>query len=280
VSAPSSSPAGGDAGLVPSAPGVTALVGEVHLHQFPGGTHAWTAIVDRDIPPAFASKDSITEIDTVVSSQEGPCTLYTSPTCTPDCAGATYCFAPDSCQPLPEWPYIDGGEVDVTGSSVVPRIRMWWDTAAATYVSDPAPGGPELFAGGETLHLAGGTGDHAFTFDVPAPKPIALSTPDPMSDLHLVPGALEVAWTSGIADSVEVIVVAQASTGAQGEIRCVTTDSGSLTIPADLMNAIPPPPRQTSFQILRNNERIAPVARAGAGLFIHAGQTTWIQGVD
>jgi hypothetical protein len=263
-----------------AANGVTELVGEVHLHQYPGGTHAWTAFVDQGLPVDAAKKDSITEIDTVVTSQEGPCVLRVAPDCTQACPGPTFCFAPDTCQDLPTWKYIDGGEVDVTGSSIVPLIRMYWDATSAGYDSQPAPGAPELFAGGDPLRLAGGTGDFIFEQSVQAPSGVTLLTPDPGSDLHLAPGALAVTWAPDVSDAIEILITSQASSGASAVIRCVTTDTGALTVPADMIDALPPPPRQTSFQILRNDDRIVPVARAGAGIFVHAAQTTWINGVD
>jgi hypothetical protein len=264
----------------PDAGAVTALVGEVHLHQFPGGTHAWTSFVAQNVPVDAARKDSITDVYTAATSQEGPCALYVAPTCTTACLGSTFCYAPDTCQALPTWKYIDGGQVQVTGSSLVPLIRMWWDASSSGYDSQPAPGAPQLFAGGDILDLAGGAGDFAFEQRVAAPNVVTLMTPDPSTDLHLMPGPLAVTWVSDVSDTIEILVTSQATSGASAAIRCVTTDTGALTIPGDMVNALPPPPRQTSFQILRNNIGIVPVARPGAGIFVHVAQTTWVNGVD
>jgi hypothetical protein len=282
-SGPSLASAGGDTDASmpePAAGSVTGLVGEVHLHQFQGGTHAWTQFVGQTLPVADAYKDSITDVYTEVTSQEGDCTLFVAPTCTPMCMGATFCYAAGTCQELPLWSYIDGGQVEVTGSSVVPLIRMWWDAAAAGYDSQPAPGAPELFAAGDALHMVGGMGDFAFEQDVPAPSPVTLVNPAPTSDLHLMPGAFDVTWTPDVSDSIEILVGSQASSGASAVIRCVTADTGALTISADMMSALPPPPRQTTFTIQRNNSRIVPVARAATGIFVHAAQTTLLNGVD
>ncbi len=266
--------------MPPADAGVTELVGEVHLHQLPGGSHAWTSFLGQSIPVAAATKDSITEIDTAATTEEGPCTLYVAPDCAPACLGTTFCFAPDICQQFPQWTYIDGGPVQVTGSTLVPLIRMWWNAGADAYDSDPAPGGPQLFAGGDKLHIVGGMGDLAFEQDVQAPTAVDLITPDPSTDFHLASGAIEVTWRAESSGSIEILVISQASSGASAQIRCVTTDTGELTVPADLAVALPPPPRQTSFQILRNVVRIAPLARPGAGVFVHAGQTTWMNGAD
>jgi hypothetical protein len=266
--------------LVPDAAGITELVGEMHLHELPGGSHAFADFVAGGVPVSAASQDTITEVDTAVTEAEGPCALSLVPTCTPGCTGTSFCYAPDSCQPFPSWQYIDGGQIVVTGSSVIPEIRMWWDPSASTYDADPAPGAPSLFAGGDMLHIVGGMGPSAFVEDVVAPQPIALLAPDPNADFHMMPGALDVRWTSEGSDDIEILVTSQAASGALGSIRCVTTDTGSLTVPADMMNAMPPPPRQTSFEILRNDTRVVPVAQKGEGVYVHVGQTTWLDGLD
>jgi hypothetical protein len=261
---------------------VTELVGEVHLHQYPDGSHAWAAFLQQGIPVTTFHRDSVTEIDTVVTKTDGPCNLYVAPTCTSVCLGATFCYAPDTCQPLPAWTYINGGEVDVTGSSLIPLIRMYWDAAASSYDSDPAPGGLTLFAGGEQLKIVGGTGEFAFRGTVPAPMPLVLLSPSPSEDFHMPLGAtaLPLTWKSLNSGSIEVLITASSPSGAEGEIRCYTDDTGSLTVPADLMAAMPPPPRATTFEILRNVEIVMPIARPGAGVFIHAGQTTWMTGMN
>jgi hypothetical protein len=202
------------------------------------------------------------------------------PSCTPECLGDTFCYAPGACATLPSWRYVDGGPVEVTGGLLVPLIRMWWDAPAAVYESDPPPGGPQLFVGGEDLEILGGTGDFAFCGDIPAPKRVALWSPDPNAHLQLPVGvALQIAWTSEETDEIEVLITASGDSGA-AEIRCVTSDTGALTIPADLMGALPSPPRQTRFEILRTEQRFVPIARAGAGVLVHAAQSTWMNGSD
>jgi hypothetical protein len=63
-------------------------------------------------------------------------------------------------------------------------------------------------------------------------------------------------------------------------IRCDTGDTGSLTIPADFMAALPPPPRSTRIVVERAEQRIVPTSRAGVGVLLHAAQTTWKNGQD
>ena len=260
---------------------VTALTGEVHLHQFPDGAHAWTAFIEPPLPIQAMHGDSVTEVDTAATSIVGPCTLYMAPTCSRQCSDSSFCYAPNDCANLPSWTYIDGGPVQVTGSSVVPLIRMWWNASAAAYDADPAPGFTHLFAGGDDLELLGGSGPYAFTGDVPAPLPVSLISPDPRADFLLeTNGPFEISWVSDHSDEIEILITAYATSGASAEIRCVTTDTGAFTIPASLMRALPPPPRETRFEIVRNEQRVLPVARDGLGVYVHAAQSTWMNGQD
>jgi hypothetical protein len=259
---------------------VTGLVGEVHLHQLQGGSHAWTSFLSEGLPISTSRKDSITEIDTAITATDGPCILYVTPDCAPSCVGKSFCYAPNACQPLPAYDYIDAGEVDATGSSVMPLIRMFWSPAAGAYDSVPAPGAPELFAGGDPLHLTGGTAAYAFTLDVTAPLPVGLTAPDPTTDFRMPDGALAVAWAAGDGDSVEILMTAAATSGASAEVRCLVPDTGSFTVPASLVGQMPRPPRVTTFEVVRNDERIVPLAGPGTGVFVHVSQTTYLSGMD
>ncbi len=275
--------AGVDAAPAPEAAGspapVTALVGELHLHQFPDGSHAWAAFIDPPLPMDALKGDSVTELDTAITKVEGPCTLYVTPTCTPDCAASAFCQAPNQCVPLPTWTYIDAGPIDVTGSSVVPQIRLFWDGPGDVYQADPPPGAGVLFAGGEDLRIVGGTGDYAFQGELPAPTRVVVRAPD-LSQLQLpTSGPLDVVWVSEQTDEVEILVSASSSSGS-ANIRCVTGDTGALTVPADFVEALPPPPRATRFEILRVEQRFLPIARAGQGLLVHAAQSTWANGMN
>jgi hypothetical protein len=271
---------GGASNAPPPPAPVTQLVGEMHLHQFPDGAHAWAAFIDTPLPIHALRGDSVTEIDTAVTLIEGPCTLYVLPTCAPGCASSAYCEAPNQCAPLPSWKYVDGGLIQVTGSTTVPLIRLWFDASAGAYLANPAPGVGTLFAGGEQLSIVGGAGDTAFAGELPAPTHVVVNAPD-LTQLHLpVSGALDVTWVSEQTDEIEILTSATSNDGRSANIRCVTGDTGSLAIPADMIAALPPPPRFTRLEIVRVEQRIVPLAKAGTGIFVHAAQSTWANGRD
>ena len=54
---------------------VTSIIGEIHLHQFPSGGHAWAEFLDTALPVSDVRGDSITEVDTAPTMADGPCTL-------------------------------------------------------------------------------------------------------------------------------------------------------------------------------------------------------------
>ena len=65
---------------------ITRLVGEIHLHQFPLGSHAWAAFLAEPIPTDRTVGDQLVAYEPAPTRVEGPCTLYVQPTCTPRCA--------------------------------------------------------------------------------------------------------------------------------------------------------------------------------------------------
>jgi hypothetical protein len=281
---PPPSPAGtthGDSDAAPPAD-VTSLVGEVHIHQFPRGSHAWATFLDAPVPLSAQKGDSITELDTAPTKIDGPCVLYQTPVCSPNCTGATYCSAADTCSPLSPPTYVDGGEVDVTGSQLVPTVRLWAEGAQASYRSDPAPGAVQLFAGGELLAFADTTASFAFTGQLPAPVAVAVTQPDMTQPLHLpASGPLPLAWVTEHTDEMVVRVYASSTaTGQSAYIRCDTSDTGALTVAADLVAGLPAPPRSTRLEIERTEVRIFSTDRPGIGVLTHAAQTSWENGQD
>lgn len=259
---------------------ITLLAGEVHLHQFPLGGHAWAAFIDPPLPLSGVHGDSVTEIDTAPTLVDEACTLFVAPHCNPNCAGATYCSAPNTCAPLPTWTYIDAGEVDVTGSSLLPRIRLSAD-ATGTYVADPMPGKIQLYAGGELLTIGDTTATLAFSEQLPAPVPVAVTTPDLTAPLHVPSsGPLAFAWVTQHTDEMVVRVYVSSATAGSAYIRCDTTDTGALTVGADLIAMLPPPPRTTRVEVERVEQRIVPTATPGVGVLVHAAQTSWENGSD
>jgi hypothetical protein len=276
---PQESASGDDAGAPPDI--VTELVGEMHLHQFPLGSHAWAAFVEPYVGiDAFAGQ-SITEIDTRATLVEGPCTLFVVPTCAPQCLGANYCWDTNTCKPLPAWTYFDAGEIDVTGSRDVPKMRFWFDAAVGSYASDPPPGSTKLFEGGEQLVLSGGTGDWALHSELPAPPPVVVTSPSFAQPLHLpTSGPLDVRWQSAGTDEVDILVSVSTSDGRAADVRCVTSDTGEMVVPADFVARFPAAPRSTRLEVQRSEQRIVPVAKRGYGVLVHAAFSAWMDGAD
>ena len=269
-----------DAGAAPAA--VTKLVGEIHLHQFPLGSHAWAAFLAEPVPTDRTVGDQLVAYEPAPTLVDGPCTLYVQPTCTPRCGADTICLAHDVCTPLRPVRYIDGGDVDVTGSSLHDRIHMFFVDARGPYDADPAPGRGQLFAGGERLEVRGGRGDLAFGGVLAAPQAVRVTDPDLARDLRLPPDApLTLAWDSD--RSLQIVVLISVSSSVDGraaDIRCSTSDTGGLTIPRAMIAALPPPPRDERLEIERNDERTFSTGRPGVGVIVHVAQSTWKNGTE
>src|SRR5262249_54468751 len=70
---------------------VTLFVGELHLHQFPAGGHAWAAFVGAPLPVADVHSDQLFSLETAVTASEGTCRLWRRPICDGGCPGGSYC---------------------------------------------------------------------------------------------------------------------------------------------------------------------------------------------
>ena len=92
---------------------------------------------------------------------------------------------------------VDAGEVDLFGSSVLPKMRMFFAGAGSTYDTEPRAGAIQLFVGGDRLEIRGGKGDFAFSGTMPAPAAVKVLAPDLTRELHLpLDGDLHVEWVS------------------------------------------------------------------------------------
>jgi hypothetical protein len=270
---------GGDGGeLVLPAQAVTRLDGELHLHQFPRGAHAWAAFVADSVPLGDVHSDQLVELDTAPTAAAGDCTLYLAPTCAPPCNATSWCSAANTCTALVPLTYVDGGEVDVTGSSIVPTIRMWFTTATSTYDADPKPGTALLFAGGELLQVSGGQGDYRLRGILHAPNPVIVMEPDLTVDVHFPnSGSMDIVWQGDAAQEMVLSISVSRSDGSFGLIRCVMPDTGRLDggVAASLLTALPPPPRSVRFELERDDEEILKTVKPGVGILAHAGFSTW-----
>lgn len=264
---------------LPAAP-VTRLAGELHLHQFPLGAHAWAAFLEFPIDAHSVHNDQLVELDTAPAATDGTCTLYPRPDCTPACPGDNYCSANQKCSPIPLFQYIDGGPLTITGSRLAPTIRLWFASEASGYGADPPPGLAPLFQGGETLSVRGGTGPTQLRGTLNAPRPVQLIAPDPAADLHLPRAAFSVRWTPENAALMVLTISASHDDGSYAWIRCVTADTGTLDVPASLMNALPPPPRAIRIELERDDERVLKTITPGLGILAHAAFSAWKNGTD
>jgi hypothetical protein len=255
---------------------VTELVGEVHLHQFPRGSHAWAAFLRDPLPAGVVHSHTIVDLEPPASEYVGACALYETPRCDPPCGSGTWCAATDRCAPLEPLVFVDGGEVRVAGSTVVPEIRMWFESEGATYLSSPAPGDSQLFAGGDLLGIQGGRGELAFAVDVRAPLAVEVTSPDLSAAVSVQADRdFEIVWASAGQGTVVVTLLASRDDGRAAHIRCLSADAGALSIARALLARLPPPPRSMRLEVDRDEERVAQVARRGAGVLVHVTQTTW-----
>jgi hypothetical protein len=260
---------------------VTQLIGEIHLHQFPLGSHGWAAFLPTPVPRETVKSDQLIDLQPPPSAVEGTCSLYVQPRCEPSCGPGKLCLANDTCTSYEPVRYIDAGEVRVEGSRTVSQIRMWFAGPNAPYDTDPPAGRGHLFEGGDSLHVFDVTGDLAFDGTMTGPEAVVVTEPDLSTDLHFHDMALALEWNTQ--HSLQIIVLVTASSRVDGSgatIRCATADGGSLTVPGSMMSALPKPPRDIRLEIERNDERIFPTKRPGVGVVVHAAQSTWKNGAD
>jgi hypothetical protein len=277
----SSSRAPVDDFLPPSTAPVVAAVGELHLHQFPLGSHAWAAFVDAPVPLSQIAADELAVLQTKPTEVVSGCELYLPPRCSPSCAPNAFCEADGVCKPLPLAKYVDAGDVRVTGSVTLASLRLFYDPASGSYASDPPPGATKLFDGGERLLVHGGHGRWSFEAAIPAPKAVVVNAPDLSLDLHLpLDAPFEIVWQSESASSIVVTINASGSDGEYGYVRCATSDTGKLTVPRDMMAALPRPPRDIRLEVERQEQKTFPTATDGLGVIVHAAQSTWKNGAE
>jgi hypothetical protein len=278
----------GYAGPGPSDPGPTPadevawLFGEVHLHQFPIGSDQWAAFVDPPVGIHEVQGESITEVDTEATLVDGPCTVFVIPVCVPGCKEGSYCWAAGDCRPFARWSMFDAGSFDVTGSQSQADIRFWFEPSPSRYASAPPAGSDQrLFDGSEPLTLRGGAGVWTAATEVPAPPPVLMQSPSPAEPLHFpISGPWEIRWQAGGGDEVDVYLSASAGNAAGVQARCVTGDSGSFVVPADVVALFPAPPRQVRIELQRAEQRIARATRSGFGVLFHVAFSTWMNGQD
>ena len=271
-----------DAPGVRSGGNITHLVGSLLLHEFPAGGHGSLTIVEKPISLADLDGREPFTLPYVAAVREGPCQLYPKPRCSPSCPSDSQCTAPQRCTPIETLFNIDIGEVQVRGSSTAPLIRLWFVGPQYTYAVDPAPGTAKLYAGGERLHVSGGTGAYALDAIWPAPAPVVVHEPPAQQPLHLpVAGPFTLRWEPTGGGLMVIFLIASTTAGDWAQIRCLVPDSGEFTVPASLVSALPPPPRAVRYELERDEEVLVPLPLGpGVGMLVHAAFTAWQNGTD
>jgi hypothetical protein len=171
--------------------------------------------------------------------QEGDCRLLTPqfPFCSVSCGGAAACVADEVCLAYPN--LYDIGIVTVTGvhpSEGVPDVTM--EPASGAYQTlDPLPFPP--FQENEEIVLEAAGGDiPGFTITSRGIAPLVMSGDTPALARDQ---ALDLEWTApGIAGASTIHVKLDISHhgGFRGKIECDVVDTGSLSIPASLINPL------------------------------------------
>jgi len=171
---------------------VTELVGEVHLHQLPGGSMRGRPSSPEH--PVGQGKDSITEIDTVATTQEGRARSMVRRIARRR-ASHDVLLCPRRGVRSSRSGRTRRWSCQVTGSTLVPLIRMWWNAGADAYDSDPAQADRSSSPAGISCTSRGAL-RLAFEEDLQPRRPWELITPNPTTDFHLSSGAIEVRWTT------------------------------------------------------------------------------------
>ena len=190
-------------------------------------------VYDGEVPSALAW----TQV-----AQGGACKLYTpnAPFCNPACGSNASCVQNNVCKPYPK--SIPVGQVTVSGlKTKAGASRFTMAPLLNTY--QPAVG-TELayppFAEDADVSLSAEGGDSIPAFSVSAKgiAPLAIQ----VDTFDLEPGkAIEVAWTPAARPSgskVHALLDISHHGGTKGKIECETSDAGSLTIPAALLDQL------------------------------------------
>jgi hypothetical protein len=140
----------------------------------------------------------------------------------------------------------DAGSLLVEGATVPIRLEPRFDAArqSTVYGSNLAEDQQEIFVGGERLTVTGQGGAHvaAFRGVVWAPMAVNLLSPTPFTQLTR-DAALPVLWDRGDGNTVVITVTPSTGFGATvlagTNLVCVVADTGSTTVPADLVRQLP-----------------------------------------
>lgn len=194
------------------------------------GVTLFGKIYDGETPRTLIWEAQIESAECVLSSPRVPF-------CSTPCGGSAACIEDETCQAYPS--PLGAGDVLVSGvlteagdaSFTMTPIADNYQVPVGTVLADPP-----FAAGDEVSLVAAGDAVAAFEITATAIDRLALSSDtfelDAANDLVL-------AWTPGGADSrVRVALDISHHGGTKGKIECDAPDTGSLTIPADMVSAL------------------------------------------
>jgi hypothetical protein len=163
------------------------------------------------------------------------CKLYTPMAllCQPACSGGALCVSTNMCMPYPPTQTVGSLTVKGLGSSelMVNPIANSYQLPAGTKLPYPP------CSAGSKIELAADGGEHAaFTLAAECVAPV--EAPDSVKIANGQPLALN--WTAAKAGTTRIGVLLDISQHgiSKGKIECDTTDDGSLSIPAKLVDAL------------------------------------------
>lgn len=217
-------------GGAPSNPNAVVGTFTVTLNPASELMDAYTSVIGKVYSGAYPTD----VIETPLATGNG-CTTYkfSRQSCIDvTCSGSQVCAAPDECRDVPR--LVSVGKVSVTG--IDPGTLML--SGVNNNYQYPADIAYPGFAEGDTVTLSAG-GDFYPAFEV-STSGVAPALMKAESYL-IAPGKpLPLEWEAGANPDATVSIVLNISKhgGSAGYLRCDTTDSGSLTIPADVLQAL------------------------------------------
>lgn len=229
------------------------LYGEVHVHGFDGGSHPSALFVAAATPAARVDGDDIVA-EPPADAVAGTCRLTLG-----------------SCSRCPtQPPAIDGGTVHITGGRGIGDVELRFTDGIYLPVQQI---GAVIFDGGETLTFDGdGATAPAFHGTLLAPAPLMMRVP-PASRIGA--GDFVVGWVPDVSTRIDITLVASTSDGRIAIVECTADDAaGQTALPASLLSAMPPPPRDLQLLVSRDIIAFQPSVERGLGVVTHAGFET------
>jgi hypothetical protein len=220
--------------------------------------------VDKAVPLAQVTGDSVLPAGNQQTMTSGACTLILPSGCPPPCGpGATF---------------VDDGTVHLNGST---SWTLSYHADLFSYVTDSdVPPGATVFQPGERVHVySDGTSDPAgpaFSGDIRIVAPLVLTAPTALP----AASPFVVSWTPDVSDRVQISLSVTTASGTYSQLICEGSDKdGQLTLPDDLLAALPAPPRDYLLEVSRDNLTNGS-AGDGRGVVIHSSNVARLTGSD